>query len=265
MIRTPMTLAALAFATSAHAGVVVDLHHATPSIAVSVENISGSADVEDRVFAVTSAAPLVHGDGVFACPEGTAATSAQLLFGTVVQGQGLVMPFAVWDESPPQLYAGGRFGAFDLDHDVDLELEWDPQVDILTFAFNAAKVVEDHFGKAEAANADMVAWMQFDQVFVDSFPMNAVVTCHGPGGDVLGVDGVEVEVSIFFHGDPNIDYQPVAGGPGSYDDGGKGTPGYDAATGTSGTGTGGTSATSWTTTTVSSATTATSSTTAILR
>lgn len=235
----PFAALLLASTASAAPGAVY-IDHATVSIALSVHNVSGSDDVQDRIFGLVSDPPIVHVDGDFGCPQGTSADSIELAFGQMWMVNSTPTWFVLWDSSEPVDLQGAGWGGFSIDHALDLPESWHPGVDLINFGFNPSKVVSDHYDQAEAVNADMVHWMQSDQVFQSSFTMNAVLWCEGPNGTVGGLDSVEVDVDILYTGDHGIDYQPVAGGPTDVTPGGSGTPGYDAGAGGSGTGGSGT-------------------------
>lgn len=261
MTRTLTTLAALLLTPIAHAAPgAVWIDHATVSLGLSVENVSGSSDVKDRVFGLVSAQPVMHAEGDFGCPVGTSAQSIELMFGKMWMMNDAPTGFVIWDASPELPLGGAPFGAWDIDHELDLPTSWTPGEALVTFDFHPAKLVDDQYLFAQNKGADMVHWMQSDQVFETSFSMNAVLWCEGGDELVGGLATVEVDVSVLYHGDRGIQYQPITTTPGDVTTGDDG-PIDDVATGTGGTGTGGTGGTSTgTTTTTATATTTTATT-----
>jgi hypothetical protein len=229
---------ALATLTLAHAATgAVYIDDATDSVVVTVQNVSGSPDVDARQLEVTSSDPLIYVDGDFGCSVGSTAESLELMMGTLIAHPPTVYSFDLWDVSAP-LPLDAPFGAFAIDHAVDIPATWDPN-QAVTLGFNPVKIVEDHLETAEDNNADLVDWMRSDQVFEASFPVNAVVWCDTGSELVAGFDTVTVDVSIFYRGDPRIAYQPAVGTGGTDVDSGTTTdpdPGYDAGTGTGSTG-----------------------------
>lgn len=218
------------FTTAAHAATgAVYIDDATDKVHLSVANVSGSPDVEDRLFQVTTAPVMMHADGSFGCPAGTTADSIQLAFGKVIiQGDQLI-PFA-WATSPAMDLGGAPFGSFSIDYPLDLQESWDPDEDLITLGYNGAYSVHMAYQFAEQGNADMVQWMQSDMAFEDGFTMNVVLWCDDGQELIPGVDSVPVDVSILYSGDRGIQYQPVAGTPGDVDSGTTEPPGYDSST-----------------------------------
>lgn len=210
-------------------GPAIYLGEATSKLALSVANVSGSPALEDRLFQVTTPPLVVHAEGTFGCPAGSVADSVQLVFGHVVVQGDQIFPFA-WASSAPVDLGGVPFGAFAVDHALDLQASWDPGDDLFDLGYNGAHTVHMAYVFAEQGNADMVHWMQSDQAFEDSLTLNVVLRCDDGVQLLPGVDTASVDVSILYHGDRSIQYPTVAGTPGDVDAGTSSPPGYDGST-----------------------------------
>lgn len=230
MTRTlkTLTIATALLTTSAHAspgGVYVD--QATTSLGLSLENVSGSSDVDDRVFGLISE-PMVHVDGQFGCPVGSTADSIQLVFGVMWMEGDHSFGLLLWDESEELDLGGKPYGSFSIDHALNMPQTWDPEGPLVQLGFHPPLELEMLYQASKSKGADMVHWMQSDQAFESvGFTTNALLRCSN---GVEGLDSVDVDVTLLYHGDRRISYQPLTDTPDDLTTGG-GDPTRDVTSG----------------------------------
>lgn len=214
-------------ATAAHADELKLTHgvsnllitSAVPDLNLSVRNLSGSPLAADRELVMVSAQPLVEVEAQVWCREMSSGQndlrSVELTFGTsdvYIGPNGYdVMDLGVWDASEPLLYQGGLSSdEVYLDHQLDLPTTWDGG---FTLGFNPVKVVEQRL-QAYVNNGGTAAdFLRQDDVFETTIDLNVVAWCEYQGTyvDVLypGMRTREVTVAIFYHGDPEIQDDPI--------------------------------------------------------
>jgi hypothetical protein len=192
---------------------------AVPDINLSVRNLSGSSLSEDRELVMVSAQPVVDVEAQVFCRQMSSGQndlrSVELTFGAsdvYIGANGYdVMEVGVWDGSEPLLYQGGLSSdEVYLEHQLDLPTTVN---DGSWLAFNPAKVVEQRL-QAYVNNGGTAAdFLRQDDVFEVDISMNVVVWCEYQGTyvDVMypGMRTRPVTVAIFYHGDPNIQDDPI--------------------------------------------------------
>jgi hypothetical protein len=189
-----------------------------PTVNISVRNMSNSTDPEDRDLRVVSSTPVIPVTGQVWCKSydhaETAALRAQIMFGNVniVAEQGGAGPMMLGP------YSASGFDTFSGTHElenfaIDAALEFPDSFDrhalVNLDPFNPVRVVEDRMEFFVENGAGSEAdFMRVDDVFETEVTLNAVGWCgydsNNTSGEYAGARGVPVTVTIFYHGDADI-------------------------------------------------------------
>ncbi|GJL97877.1 MAG: hypothetical protein DHS20C06_16940 [Hyphobacterium sp.] len=189
-----------------------------PTVNISVRNMSNSTDPEDRDLRVVSSTPVIPVTGQVWCKSydhaETAALRAQIMFGNVniVSEQGGAGPLMIGP------FSASGFDTFNGTHElenfaIDAALEFPDSFDrhalVNLDPFNPVRVVENRMEQYVENDAGSEAdFMRVDDVFETQVTLNAVGWCdydsNNTNGEYAGARGVPVTVTIFYHGDADI-------------------------------------------------------------
>ena len=181
---------------------------------VSVVNLSGSSDAEERELTVVSSAPEIAVNGQVLCEEGSTVTEIKFLMGTVgiYNGKQLQEGF-IWDSAEPLVYdTVSRGRLFSFDEEVETPLTFDRHAGIVISGFDPVRVVEWELLKFVLNGGSVVDFLRTDDVYETTFEVHAVGICDTGSGEKHFYETREVTAYIFYHGDPNITPQVVGGG-----------------------------------------------------
>jgi hypothetical protein len=190
----------------------------TQTVNISVRNMSNSTDPEDRDLRVVSSTPVIPVTGQVWCKSydhaETAALRAQIMFGIVniVAEQGGAGPLMLGP------YSASGFDTFSGTHElenfaIDAALEFPDSFDrhalVNLDPFNPVRVIEDRMEfYVENGAGSEADFMRVDDVFETEITLNAVGWCNyasnNTNGEYAGARGVPVTVTIFYHGDADI-------------------------------------------------------------
>jgi hypothetical protein len=202
----------------------VEILTAPGSLHISVENTSGSPWPEDMRLEVTSGPLELHLSGEAQCYEGASLTSLQVLL-----GQAFIVKYPLgtgvlqmgWSESDPETWAVGETdgSSWLLSHSVDyagLYAAHDLNLFGLDHAQHPAYFVHSQLLQHLGAGGSAADFLRTDQVFEASLKVNVGAGCtlHAGANSPIGaaLDTREIDVLVFYKGDPNIS-SVVVGGP----------------------------------------------------
>jgi hypothetical protein len=189
---------------------------ATPYLNLSVQNLSGSSDPEERELVMTSPMPEYELSGQVFCDAILGGTTelkrAQLMFGHGIvmssQGGGTTLwPTDMWDASEPQLFGGVTAADVDFQHELDIPTTW--QGGPITLGFNPVEVVEKRLADYVTNGGTAADFLRTDDVFEVEVGVNLVGVCENTSdygvNEYVGYTRRYITVAIFFHGDENIE------------------------------------------------------------
>lgn len=193
----------------------ISIVSATPTVHVTVQNLSNSTSPDERELFSVSAAPAYALSGQVFCKGIMGGTTrlvkSQLLFGTPVvtttDHGTMIWPVGVWDASDPIAHQGNISSAdVHFDHAIDLPGSWNGG---LHLGFNPVKMVEDRLATHVANGGSAADFLRQDDVFEVKIPVNLVGECQNTS--THGVHNYEgytrrwITAAIFYRGDPEIE------------------------------------------------------------
>lgn len=194
-----------------------------PIVNISVRNLSPSPDPAMRNLRVTSPTPALNVSGQVWCKSfqhaQTRADAAQIMYGnaslaTSPNGAD-ILPLGTWSSSPVvQLGGDETLRNFAINAPINFPDHWNGGI---TLNFNPVHIVEERLQQYVQNGAGSAAdFLRVDDVFVTTIKMNAVGWCeydteNGPNRRYAGYRQIDVQVHIFYHGDPDIQDQPAVG------------------------------------------------------
>lgn len=186
-------------------------------IDISVRNMSGSPDANQRALEVVSAPPVVGVDGQVWCSAGSTLDHVELMFGPLAMFHGpdpFLLDWGVWDVSAPLGFGNVDDADFSIEHELDFAHQVEPWN--LFTDFNPAEIVEAHLETYVDNGGSVVDFLRTDDVFEASITVSAVAWCTDDSDDGVapGFRSRPIRAYIFYHGDRSITEQPVVGTPG---------------------------------------------------
>jgi len=189
-----------------------------PTVNISVRNMSNSTDPEDRDLRVVSSTPVIPVTGQVWCKSydhaETAALRAQIMFGNVnivaEQGGAGPMMLGPYSASGIDTFSGTHeLENFAIDAALEFPDSFDRHALVNLDPFNPVRVVEDRMEfYVENGAGSEADFMRVDDVFETEITLNAVGWCgydsNNINGEYAGARGVPVTVTIFYHGDADV-------------------------------------------------------------
>jgi hypothetical protein len=219
-----LALGAALTGAPARAGELAEVEILTaPSVVhVRVENTSGSPWPEDMRLEVTSGPMELHLTGEAQCYEGASLTRLQLLLGEAFLVQkplGTGILHLGWAEGDPEQFDVGETdgSSWSLSHSVGFPTAtFDGALYWVASGQHPAYAVRTELLQRIAAGGSAADFLRTDQVFERRFKVHAAASCVLHGGASSPIDAAlatrEVDMVIFYKGDPNIS-SVVVGGP----------------------------------------------------
>lgn len=194
-----------------------------PIVNISVRNMSPSPDPAMRNLRVTSPRPSLNVSGQVWCKSfqnaHTRADAAQVRFGNAALSSSPngadIVPLGTWSHSPVANLGGDEtLRNFNINAPMDFPDSWNGG---MSLGFNPVREVEQRLQQYVQNGAGSAAdFLRVDDVFVTTVKMNAVGWCEYDSQNLsnrryAGYRQVDVQVHIFYHGDPDIQDQPAVG------------------------------------------------------
>jgi hypothetical protein len=195
-----------------HTDAEIDISSTSP-IFVSVSNLSGSTNVNERLLTMTTPA-TINVKGQAQCKNGSAVQSVQLHFGLdyIESGPNGHTLWGVWDSSSPQLFGPTNDTPFDITHDVNISPTWQLGT-LVTIVPNAVKVVEDNLKAYVNNGGSALDFLRADAAFETTLTASATVACEKNGSVVFDTVSQTTTIHILYKGDPNLEVQTVGQNP----------------------------------------------------
>ncbi|WP_420433628.1 hypothetical protein [Hyphobacterium sp.] len=189
-----------------------------PTVNIAVRNISNSTDPEDRDLRVVSQTPVIPVSGQVWCKlydnAEANATRAQIMFGNVIvhagQNGSEIFPLGPYSLSEIDSFNGTHnLENFQIDAAFEFPDSYDRDLLVDFTPFNPVRTVEQRLEQYVENGAGSEAdFLRVDDVFQLQVTLNAVGWCEyesqNTSGEYAGARGVPMTVTIFYHGDPDI-------------------------------------------------------------
>lgn len=189
-----------------------------PTVNFAVRNMSSSTDPEDRDLRVVSQTPVIPVSGQVWCKQyqnaEAGALRAQILFGNAIVMAGEngsdVYPLGTFSGSNVNSFNGTHnLENFQIEAAFDVPTTYDRHALVDLTPFNPVRTVEHHLEQFVENGAGSEAdFLRVDDVFQVQVRLNAVGWCSynsaNTSGEYAGLRGVPMTVTIFYHGDPDI-------------------------------------------------------------
>ncbi len=182
-------------------------------IFVSVSNLSGSTNVNERLLTMTTPATItVKGQGQ--CTNLAAVQSVQLHFGLdyIESGPNGHTLWGVWDSSAPQAFQSTNNAQFEITHDIAISPTWSIDT-LVTIAPNAVKVVEDNLKTYVSNGGKALDFLRQDGSFETTVTASATVACERNGSVFFDTVSQSTTMHVLYNGDPNLEVQTVGQNP----------------------------------------------------
>jgi hypothetical protein len=205
----------------------INLTYVKPSINTTVQNLSNSPYADQRKLTNMTPFHMYKLDGQVFCKAilwgETRLTKAQVMFGLPLVWEDQIhhgatlMTIGVWGVSPALNFQGNADDAnVNFEYPLNLPTTWNGAAFVI--GFNPVKVVEDRLADYVSKGGKAVDFLRKDDVFEVEFSVNLTGECENSSEygvhSYVGYTRRKIKGSVFYKGDPRIQYEPVANGPG---------------------------------------------------
>ena len=207
-----------------HVDAEISISTASP-IFVSVSNLSGSTNVNERLLTMITPAEITV-KGHAQCKNGSAAQSVQLHFGldyieSSPKGHKL---WGIWDSSEPYL-PETISTAYSISHNINISPTWELGT-LVTLHPNAVKVVEDNLKAYVSNGGSAIDFLRADASFETVVIASATVACERDGSVFYDTVSKPTTMHVLYKGDPNLEAQTIGQNPNQVNPNQPGSPSY---------------------------------------